>query len=92
MGKRTRDVLLRFFVTAEEKAALQKRMELVGLTNMSTFLRKIALDGYSLSYSNYKNNKKTISHKVLSIIILQQELLSIQHLIIIIFLQTFHIL
>ena len=49
MGKRTRDVLLRFFVTAEEKVAIQKRMELIGLKNMSTFLRKLALDGYLLN-------------------------------------------
>ena len=41
MGKRTRDVLLRFFVTADEKAAIHKRMELIGLKNMSTFLRKL---------------------------------------------------
>lgn len=31
MPKRTRDILLRFFVTVKEKAAIQKRMELVGL-------------------------------------------------------------
>lgn len=49
MPKRTRDILLRFFVTAKEKAAIQKRMELVGLKNMSTYLRKIATDGYLLN-------------------------------------------
>ena len=49
MPKRTRDILLRFFVTAREKAAIQKRMELVGLKNMSTYLRKIATDGYLLN-------------------------------------------
>lgn len=49
MQKRTRDILLRFFVTAKEKAAIQKRMELVGLKNMSTYLRKIATDGYLLN-------------------------------------------
>ena len=46
MGKRTRDIPIKFYVTAEEKAALKKRMELIGLKNMSTFLRKLALDGY----------------------------------------------
>ena len=35
MGKRTRDVLLRFFVTADEKAAIHKRMELIGLPCVS---------------------------------------------------------
>lgn len=49
MPKRTRDILLRFFVTAREKATIQKRMELVGLKNMSTYLRKIATDGYLLN-------------------------------------------
>ena len=49
MPKRTRDILLRFFVRAKEKAAIQKRMELVGLKNMSTYLRKIATDGYLLN-------------------------------------------
>ena len=49
MPKRTRDILLRFFVTAKEKAAIQKRMELVGLKNMSTYLRRIATDGYLLN-------------------------------------------
>ncbi len=49
MPKRTRDILLRFFVTAKEKVAIQKRMELVGLKNMSTYLRKIATDGYLLN-------------------------------------------
>ena len=37
MGKRTRDIPIKFYVTAEEKAALKKRMELIGLKNMSTF-------------------------------------------------------
>ena len=49
MVKRDRDILIRFFVTAEEKAVIQKRMELVGLTNMSTYLRKISMDGYLIN-------------------------------------------
>lgn len=49
MLKRKRDILLRFFVTSREKAAIQKRMELVGLKNMSIYLRKIATDGYLLN-------------------------------------------
>ena len=49
MSKRDRDILIRFFVTAEEKAVIQKRMELVGLTNMSTYLRKISMDGYLIN-------------------------------------------
>ncbi len=49
MAKRDRDILIRFFVTAEEKAVIQMRMELVGLTNMSTYLRKISMDGYLIN-------------------------------------------
>ena len=49
MVKRERNILIRFFVTAEEKAVIQRRMELVGLTNMSTYLRKISMDGYLIN-------------------------------------------
>ena len=49
MAKRDRDILIRFFVTADEKAVIQKRMELVGLKNMSTYLRKISMDGYLIN-------------------------------------------
>ena len=49
MVKRDRDILIRFFVTTDEKAVIQKRMELVGLTNMSTYLRKISMDGYLIN-------------------------------------------
>ena len=48
MSKRDRDVPIKFFVTAEEKAVIQKRMELVGIKNMSNYLRKLAMDGYLL--------------------------------------------
>ena len=49
MVKRDRNILVRFFVTADEKTVIQKRMELVGLTNMSTYLRKISMDGYLIN-------------------------------------------
>ncbi|MCI1268850.1 MAG: MobC family plasmid mobilization relaxosome protein [Ruminococcus sp.] len=49
MVKRDRNILVRFFVTAEEKAVIQRRMELVGLTNMSIYLRKISMDGYLIN-------------------------------------------
>jgi len=49
MVKRDRNVLIRFFVTAEEKAVIQKRMELVGIKNMSNYLRKLAMDGYLIN-------------------------------------------
>ena len=49
MAKRDRDILIRFFVTSEEKAVLQRRMELVRYTNMSEYLRKISMDGYLIN-------------------------------------------
>lgn len=49
MTKRDRDILIRFFVTAEEKAVIQKRMELVGIKNMSNYLREISMDGYLIN-------------------------------------------
>ena len=49
MAKRDRDILIRFFVTSEEKAVIQRRMELVRYTNMSEYLRKISMDGYLIN-------------------------------------------
>ena len=49
MSKRDRDILIRFFVTSEEKAVIQRRMELVRYTNMSEYLRKISMDGYLIN-------------------------------------------
>ena len=49
MAKRDRDILIRFFVTSEEKAVIQRRMELVRYTNMSEYLRTISMDGYLIN-------------------------------------------
>lgn len=40
MGERTRNVMLTFYVTEEEKEVIKKRMALLGLKNMSSYLRK----------------------------------------------------
>lgn len=45
-GNRTRNVMLTFYVTEEEKDVIKQRMALIGLKNMSTYLRKISMDGY----------------------------------------------
>ena len=45
-GERTRDVMLTFYVTEDEKEVIKQRMALLGLKNMSTYLRKISMDGY----------------------------------------------
>ena len=49
MGERTRNVMLTFYVTEEEKEVIKKRMALLGLKNMSSYLRKISMDGYMLN-------------------------------------------
>ena len=46
MAKRKRDVPLLFWVSPEEKALIQKKMEQIGSTNLSAYLRKMAIDGY----------------------------------------------
>ena len=45
-GQRTRNVMLTFYVTENEKEVIKQRMALIGLKNMSTYLRKISIDGY----------------------------------------------
>ena len=45
---RDRSVNLNFWVTPEEQAMIQEKMKTVGVTNMSAYLRKLAIDGYAL--------------------------------------------
>lgn len=48
MAERTRSVPIVFWVTEEEKQLIQKKMELMGVINMSAYLRKMAIDGYTI--------------------------------------------
>ena len=48
MMRRKRNIRLEFYVTQEEKDAIEARMRLYGTENLSAFLRKIAIDGYVL--------------------------------------------
>ena len=48
MEKSKRTVLMQFRVSEEEKEQLERKMEENGVTNMSSFLRKMAMDGYSI--------------------------------------------
>ena len=48
MKRRKRNIRLEFYVTQEEKNAIEARMRLYGTENLSAFLRKIAMDGYVL--------------------------------------------
>ena len=46
MANRTRNVLIKFFVSEQELKQIQAKMEQYGTKNMSAYLRKIAIDGY----------------------------------------------
>ena len=46
MAKRKRDVPIIFWVSAEELAVIQQKMQQFGTENREAYLRKMALDGY----------------------------------------------
>ncbi len=46
MAKRKRDVPLLFWVSEDEKKMIQSKMAQLGTSNLSAYLRKIAIDGY----------------------------------------------
>ena len=48
MEKQNRDVTLKFRVTPAERDLIEARMAQLGTDNMSSYLRKIAIDGYVL--------------------------------------------
>ena len=45
IANRTRDIPIQFFVTAEEKKMISKKMILSKTANMGAYLRKMAIDG-----------------------------------------------
>lgn len=46
MKKENRNVQLHFFVTEPEAELIKERMAELGITNLSAYLRKMAVDGY----------------------------------------------
>lgn len=48
MKKRKHDIPIMFWVTEQERNLIEQRMKQIGTTNMSAYLRKIAIDGYVL--------------------------------------------
>ena len=48
MKKRKHDIPIMFWVTEQERDLIEQRMAQIGTTNMSAYLRKIAIDGYVL--------------------------------------------
>lgn len=55
MAERSRPILLRFFVTEEEKEFIKHKMSLMNITNMSAYFRKMAIDGHliQVDYSQF---------------------------------------
>ena len=43
---RKRRIRMRFYVTPEERTIIEEKMTLLGTSNLSAYLRKMALDGY----------------------------------------------
>ena len=60
MANRTRDIPIQFFVTAEEKKMIRKKMILSRTANMGAYLRKMAIDGYIIKV-DYTEQKKLAS-------------------------------
>ena len=48
MAKRKRDVPVLFYVSKDEMELIQQKMQAFGTSNMSAYLRKMAIDGYVL--------------------------------------------
>ena len=46
MANRNRPIQVKFRVTPEERALINKRMQQAGTMNMAAYLRKMAIDGY----------------------------------------------
>ncbi len=46
MSNRKRTVQIKFRVTEEERAMIEKKMKLIPTRNMAAYLRKMAIDGY----------------------------------------------
>ena len=47
--KREREVQLKFRVTTEERQIIERKMALLGTSNMAAYLRKMAIDGYIIN-------------------------------------------
>ncbi len=48
MAERKRKVPIQFYVTEVEMQMIQQKMKMMGIVNMSAYLRKMALDGYTI--------------------------------------------
>lgn len=46
MSKDTKDSLITFLASENDKRLISEKMKLAGITNLSAYLRKMAIDGY----------------------------------------------
>ena len=60
MANRTRNIVLRVPVTAEERAMIERKMQQMGTGCFSVYARKMLIDGYviRLDYSNDRRAAK----------------------------------
>ena len=58
MANRLRSIQQKFYVTKPELDLIHKKMRLLGTSNKSSYLRKMAVDGYiiNVDYSDIKAN------------------------------------
>ncbi|MBQ7009853.1 MAG: plasmid mobilization relaxosome protein MobC [Ruminococcus sp.] len=63
MANRIRKTMLTFYVTDEEKEFIKHKMSLMNITNMSAYLRKMAIDGrlIQVDYSQFDNISEQLS-------------------------------
>ena len=76
MAKRKRDVPVLFYVSKDEMELIQQKMQSFGTSNMSAYLRKMAIDGYVLKLDlpelkelvsllrRWSNNLNQLTHRV----------------------------
>ena len=60
LEKRYRNIQVKFRVTNKEKELIEERMKLCGIKNQTSFVRKMALDGYVINF-NVPELKEIIS-------------------------------
>ncbi len=48
MANRVRSIQMIFRVTEQERELIHRKMEMMGVQNMQAYLRKMAIDGYSI--------------------------------------------
>ena len=60
VAKRKRTVPLLFYVSEEERGMIQAKMELYGTTNLSAYLRKMAIDGFVVNLEDLRQGQERL--------------------------------